>query len=276
MYIFTKGQITLSGFDKNICIDSMTNVYTYSNWSSTQSPSGSNAGYTIYKNGISIYGQGGFQQCYDLIFINDSVGFSIIWYGFNYYIKKTSNYGISWTNMGVSFSPGTYLGTYVINEHSLYFVTVSNLTTKVTCFSDTMQSYNLILDTNVNAPVFVFDSNFVTNCYIDNKLRIFINNNSDTVTYYVNYNLPTSIDVVSNTATSLFKIYPNPTSNMLNIDYGQNKFEKANIFDLTGKLMISVSGSLSTINISELPKGIYFINLINENKMIFTKKFVKQ
>lgn len=68
-------------------------------------------------------------------------------------------------------------------------------------------------------------------------------------------------------------IYPNPTSDILNIQTEQ-KISKIEILDTSGKLLKSNSGSGKTINVSNLSKGIYLIK-IYANQNIINSKFIK-
>ncbi|OGU13244.1 MAG: hypothetical protein A2X61_03640 [Ignavibacteria bacterium GWB2_35_12] len=70
-----------------------------------------------------------------------------------------------------------------------------------------------------------------------------------------------------------FKVSPNPVTDKLNVqlnDELNTKFEIINILGLkvlTGEL----SGEYTTINISQLPSGMYFMKIRNE-----VRKFVKE
>ncbi len=68
-------------------------------------------------------------------------------------------------------------------------------------------------------------------------------------------------------------IYPNPTSTILYIDTDLN-VKVVNIIDLTGKLVKTIAPENNTINVAELSNGIYFLQLIGDDKTI-TQKFVK-
>ena len=67
-------------------------------------------------------------------------------------------------------------------------------------------------------------------------------------------------------------LYPNPTSNLLRIDTEENIIE-ISIIDLSGKIIVQKAGA-NFVNVSNLSDGIYFIQVITQNKTI-TKKFVK-
>ena len=69
-------------------------------------------------------------------------------------------------------------------------------------------------------------------------------------------NVPTSIE--SNVAEN-FSIYPNPAANIVNVITDKNA--ELSIFNATGKEVkhISANGNTTSIDISELPNGLYFI-----------------
>jgi TRAP-type uncharacterized transport system substrate-binding protein len=68
------------------------------------------------------------------------------------------------------------------------------------------------------------------------------------------------------------QIYPNPTSNQLTIatDLAINEIK---LIDITGKTIRSIKQDTKVINVADLPSGIYFIQLITNEKVI-TKKLV--
>ncbi len=71
----------------------------------------------------------------------------------------------------------------------------------------------------------------------------------------------------------LISIYPNPSSDYINIEYNENFI--AEIFDINGKL-ISVEEN-TIIDISNLNPNVYYILLRNEdNKLIRKGKFIKE
>lgn len=73
------------------------------------------------------------------------------------------------------------------------------------------------------------------------------------------------------------KIYPNPTSEVLNVTAAK---ELANvvIYNLVGAqvMNVSVSGTESKLNVSELPKGAYLIEMITSEGAKSRKKFIKK
>lgn len=76
-----------------------------------------------------------------------------------------------------------------------------------------------------------------------------------------------------------FSAYPNPANKYVVLNIGNYDFKNLNIqlYDLNGKLLktIKAQGIETKIDMSELANGIYFINLIDNNKMVKTFKIIK-
>jgi hypothetical protein len=108
----------------------------------------------------------------------------------------------------------------------------------------------------------------------------------NTAEIYFDFNFP----IITNTETTAveeelsisensnldFSIYPNPTSGIINISEFSN-INEISILDLNGKVLKTISDVRSTqgqINVEELTKGIYFLNIVsnNQNQVI---KFIK-
>jgi putative transposon-encoded protein len=86
------------------------------------------------------------------------------------------------------------------------------------------------------------------------------------------------IDVgIETVEADVVKIYPNPTTGQLKIENGELKIENIAIYDMMGQtvsyLMSHISHPIS-IDISNLPSGIYFIRIRTEAGIV-TKKIVK-
>ena len=74
------------------------------------------------------------------------------------------------------------------------------------------------------------------------------------------------------------KIYPNPTTGELRIENGEFKIENVEIFDIYGRTLLSLPSLKSfetTLNISHLPTGLYFVKITTE-KGEMIKKIVKE
>lgn len=76
--------------------------------------------------------------------------------------------------------------------------------------------------------------------------------------------------------SSLFDIYPNPTSSILNISNNNNfNIKNISITDINGRVVKNQEGSLTQINVSDLNAGVYFVTVDAEEGKT-TKKFIKQ
>ncbi|MDN3494154.1 T9SS type A sorting domain-containing protein, partial [Winogradskyella bathintestinalis] len=89
--------------------------------------------------------------------------------------------------------------------------------------------------------------------------------------------LPTTSLSVNGLKTEDFRIYPNPAENIINISSMEAIDTKANLYDLSGRLVITTAleNTNNTINVSQLKSGIYVLELSNKKGKISTKISVK-
>ena len=73
---------------------------------------------------------------------------------------------------------------------------------------------------------------------------------------------------INKNSVRAFSVYPNPAQDVLNIS-GRN-IASAQLFDITGKMLLN-SGAVSTVNVSQLAAGVYFIKVNNSNAIKFIK-----
>ncbi len=74
---------------------------------------------------------------------------------------------------------------------------------------------------------------------------------------------------------SNFSIYPNPTSDSFIVDY--DGFTQIEIYDMQGKKILTKNTSGKTeINISHLPKGVYNVRILSEDRLIKNSRITKQ
>ncbi len=112
----------------------------------------------------------------------------------------------------------------------------------------------------------------------------YIDNDPNTINYYRLKKIDfdgkfefSDIEFVMFSRDGQISIYPNPVSNSLNIDgleIGNTK--SIDIYNYTGKLVKQITNNFSTLDISELSSGIYFIKIRMFNKDILSEKFVKE
>ncbi|MBE0648471.1 MAG: T9SS type A sorting domain-containing protein [Bacteroidales bacterium] len=73
-------------------------------------------------------------------------------------------------------------------------------------------------------------------------------------------------------------IYPNPTTDIINIETGEDDSYQIGIYDLAGKRLLQRDerGNKFQLDIKELPKGIYMLRLTNSNNNNSNFKLIKQ
>ncbi len=69
-------------------------------------------------------------------------------------------------------------------------------------------------------------------------------------------------------------IYPNPVSNTLNISSENSVLDSVTIYSLTGKKVFEESKGINSIDVSNLSKGMYYMEIYSASGKT-VKKFVK-
>ncbi|MCB0408933.1 MAG: T9SS type A sorting domain-containing protein [Flavobacteriales bacterium] len=118
---------------------------------------------------------------------------------------------------------------------------------------------------------------------INNSVGIYFDFNepviTNTTSHIVNrgiYDLTTTNTLVYDPTEQLY-IYPNPAKDNLNVMLPQNNNLMLSIYSIDGKLMEQkIIQQNSTIDVSEFPNGMYFIQAKNQDGKIFTSKFIKE
>jgi len=91
------------------------------------------------------------------------------------------------------------------------------------------------------------------------------------------------VSIVENESIRNFQLYPNPTSNLVNLSWysDANSYSKVSITDLSGKILIlrdmtSKEGNNKLeLDVSELSNGIYLIELVSESKKVQRKLIIQ-
>jgi hypothetical protein len=76
-----------------------------------------------------------------------------------------------------------------------------------------------------------------------------------------------------------FSVYPNPVKNVINIQLDTNLnsiLKSALVYDLSGKVVLSVNDLTSPINVEKLAIGTYVLSISDENNKSYSQKFIKQ
>lgn len=98
--------------------------------------------------------------------------------------------------------------------------------------------------------------------------------NGDTLTWYVTSSAVNVEEIFSNDE---IKIFPNPVANTLNINISNYQVKIACVNDIFGRTMLDLSLSLglNKIDLSNLPKGFYVLNLELEDTHLFKRIIVE-
>jgi hypothetical protein len=71
-------------------------------------------------------------------------------------------------------------------------------------------------------------------------------------------------------------VYPNPATDNVNFNLGNNDVDQIVIVDISGRIVdnIQVTGSLETLATSDYQNGVYFYQIITNDEVVKTDKFV--
>lgn len=127
----------------------------------------------------------------------------------------------------------------------------------------------LVIET-IDAP----GGNYPNGLAFDGQYLWVSNNDADSI-YQIDIGFTPTGFSNSNTTLNQLIIYPNPASNQITIISEQLAIIEINIFSISGKIIKSFQENTRTINIADFPNGIYFIQLVTDDKKI-NKKFIKQ
>ena len=88
------------------------------------------------------------------------------------------------------------------------------------------------------------------------------------------------LNSIEETLESNFQIYPNPTRDLINLQFEEAPFNdiEIRIFDMYGrKKMVTKlnSPNIASINVRNLPNGIYIVQVFDQNTFIASKRFMR-
>jgi len=90
------------------------------------------------------------------------------------------------------------------------------------------------------------------------------------------YSSMTINSLENNTKNNNISIYPNPSVNYLIIDNITNNNLNISVFDITGKKVLQQNIiNNNKVDISALQSGVYFIQILKQNEVVYTDKFIK-
>jgi uncharacterized repeat protein (TIGR01451 family) len=117
---------------------------------------------------------------------------------------------------------------------------------------------------------------YAVNDMIPNTANIYFDSNPAIVTntFQTTFVSPLSNE---NFLLNAISIYPNPTNDILNINYGTSAMEikSIEIHDMLGKVVYQNNSKVERIDLSNFNSGIYLIDISTESKGKITKKLIK-
>jgi subtilisin-like proprotein convertase family protein len=217
----------------------------------------------------------------------------------------TGPYSYSWLNGGTTennynLSAGTYTliatddndgcsvsETYIINDNIIF--TASGLVSNETCPNCNNGSINVtIIENTPDAPyTFNWDNGATTEDLTNvgaGTYTVTITSNSGCITTltFTVINDNSTVGISENTNNDILKLYPNPTTNLVNVVYNVNTTDSfiIEVADLQGKIILSKNmannnGQLQ-VDVSTLSDGIYFVNLKTNNNIKTVKLIVSK
>ncbi len=75
--------------------------------------------------------------------------------------------------------------------------------------------------------------------------------------------------------TKKIDIFPNPAKNQLRIENENLKINSISIINIRGKTVKTITKNTKTIDVFDLTKGIYFLQIYTDNDLI-NRKFIKE
>ena len=164
-------------------------------------------------------------------------------------------------NKGIFITSTGYL--FVTNSHEIEKIDVTNPTATL----DFVGNQTTYQDTFNGNPYF---ANFRDVVLIGNTLYMTLEEQGRILTI-TNPALGTS-----NFSKENIKMYPNPTTSILNLDFSNEiAVDKVKVIDMTGKTVLQQDQNFTQINVDKLTSGLYIIELYSENEK-FTSKFIKE
>jgi hypothetical protein len=80
---------------------------------------------------------------------------------------------------------------------------------------------------------------------------------------------------ISETNNQKFAVYPNPATDIIHIHSVTSQIKNTLIYSVAGQLMQSAPSNSEKINISNLPSGIYFLEIITSEGYTQIQQFIK-
>lgn len=135
----------------------------------------------------------------------------------------------------------------------------------------------LYLNSNTQIPS-VNEGDFITYTTSVNTTSVDDTPNDNTFTLNQLASNTILLSVPSNSMDRYFTLYPNPTTNILNIETKEPiEKESIKVYNITGQLVFTITKAenISSIDVTNLNTGNYFI-IIQTDRGIYKSKFIKK
>jgi len=192
---------------------------------------------------------------------------------------------IDCSNLSISDLTGieafTALANLVCYNNSLTSLDVTQNTalTTLDCSSNYLTNLNVANGNNSNFPNWGFKAAQNPNLIciqVDNVAYSTTNWTNIDATASFSLNCNGSVGVNEQVSQSSLTVYPNPATSQLTLQLQSRQvIENVSIMDVTGKTVKTIITNNNTIDVSNLVKGIYFLQVQTE-KGIVNSKFIKE
>jgi photosystem II stability/assembly factor-like uncharacterized protein len=234
----------------------------------------------------------------EVFFVTNQLGFVVGEFGD---LRKTINSGATWTQLNISGMGTTkqiyftdIVNGYTVNENGAVFRTTDGGTTFTlagqTCLQTPydMQFINdstgFVVGSNVNASCdvsyttdygqtwnsIIFPYEYAGNgVFAFDTANIYVAGSYQTIIRTGTGGLVTASKKNTNLNNQSYKIYPNPSNGIFQIESSKNAATNIEVYNIAGGLVYqnNFSNKLTTINLSELSAGLYIVKLKSENSI---------
>ncbi|MES2798949.1 MAG: T9SS type A sorting domain-containing protein [Bacteroidota bacterium] len=137
-------------------------------------------------------------------------------------------------------------------------------------------SFNLADDHFLDITTGAYSSFFVNDIDQDGKLNLFAGHDLGGL-YHFEVNPAITIGLQENNTSIEFTLYPNPSTGIFNIETDSMQELSLTVFDLMGKTILTINSftKMTQIDVSTSEKGVYLLQIIDENGNSSTKRLVK-
>jgi len=184
-----------------------------------------------------------------------------------------NNFGVADVAVDTLGQAWTFVEDSIFHSNKIYVYNNEGMVTSYDTSFDTQGAYGSFF---LNDTLYVARGNFIRPVYINGSIAefgtgiFFPNNNFYDIASCQNGTFVTSS--LAETSKSNFKVFPNPTNNILYLP--QNVIHsKVEVFDSKSQLTRTFK-KVNSIELTDLPSGIYFVK-VTKDEGVFTSKIMK-